>query len=58
MDLGRPVARHIARRPQDVGDHIPSADRPPVDARTMTPDDSQVARTARSGPAPVDRPTR
>lgn len=57
MDLGRPIARHIARRPQECGDHAPPGDRPPVDVRVRTPDLAETEQPVSPDPAPVGRPT-
>lgn len=57
MDLGRPIARHIARRPQECGDHALPGDKPPVHTRVATPDRAESGQLVAPHPAPVGRPT-
>lgn len=59
MDLGRPIARHSARRPQESGDdHGLRGDRLPAGDSVAKPDSSEHERPTSPHPAPVGRPTR
>lgn len=58
MDLGRPIARHTARRPQESQAHLSPADAPQPDVQAATSDAAEPDRSTTPEPASVGRQTR
>lgn len=59
MDLGRPIARHTARRPQESGDdRLLRGSTSPAGDHVKTPATSELAQPPSPDHAPVDLPTR